>query len=447
MSTVYATEGRLRIDFTFKSVRIIEPLHMADNRDNRRLASAISRRLDASITAGVFNRAHYLEFFPRGKNAARLFGTPPTTGAAAEDDRIPTLGEFAEAWLQECRARVSRTTWEGYASQLRNHVFGAAIAQRPIREIHDGEINLFKGAMRDRGHSADLINKVLSRLRGIFKTAASRRIASEPLLETNPMPLIGNLRAHNPKPDPFSFDEVLRILDAARDWERGFLTLLFGTGMRPNEALALRWCDIDFTRRSIMVRRNRTRYGEGPVKTRRSEREVDMVPSVAIELGKQRERSGLIRGRDGLVFPADRGHSGEVVRAEFMRRHPKTGEPIKVREHRQKIKIPAGRRTAGRETAVSLGNFLRRNWKRVLASAGVRERPLYQCRHTFAVLLIEQGENVRYIAEQMGHANLQPLTERYAGWSRKPQRLLTEGIDQVLRGSGVQHKLFRGGEE
>jgi len=42
-------------------------------------------------------------------------------------------------------------------------------------------------------------------------------------------------------------------------------------------------------------------------------------------------------------------------------------------------------------------------WFRLLRFVRLRERPLYQCRHIFATLLLSEGLNPLYVAHQMGH--------------------------------------------
>lgn len=436
MSSVYADYGRLRVGFMFNGRYRSEPLHLDDNRANRRAAEDLARRLQAFIIAGSFGPEAYTALFPNGKNCSRLFGiaSSPTHSIT----QVPTLAEFAEIWLHERRAHIARSTWAGYASQIRSHLIPAAIAKLPINCIDDGHVHVFVAELCDRGIDAGLVNKVICRLRGIFKTATARRIGKEPLVEVDPMPRVGNLRTDTPEADPFSAEEVRALLDATQGWERTLLFVLLYTGLRPNEALALRWSDIDLKRRHILVRRGLSRRVEGHLKTRSSKRTVDIAPDLAVELSRQRQRTGFAGDGEGLVFPGDQGFSGEVVRMSFTRRHPKTGEAVQVREHRQAM----NRAPSGRSTSIDLNNFRRRNWKRILRAAGVRPRNIYQCRHTFAVLMIERGESPLYVADQLGHVDLTMVNKTYARWSRKPQPLLPGGLSETLVTQGVLKKLI-----
>jgi integrase len=46
----------------------------------------------------------------------------------------------------------------------------------------------------------------------------------------------------------------------------------------------------------------------------------------------------------------------------------------------------------------------------------VRHREFYQCRHSFATMLLSAGADWRYIADQMGHSDLTMLQKHYWKW-------------------------------
>ena len=56
---------------------------------------------------------------------------------------------------------------------------------------------------------------------------------------------------------------------------------------------------------------------------------------------------------------------------------------------------------------------MRRVWARALRKAGVRFRPMYQTRHTFASLMLAAGEPPGWIAAQLGQS-LETFFRRYA---------------------------------
>ena len=57
-------------------------------------------------------------------------------------------------------------------------------------------------------------------------------------------------------------------------------------------------------------------------------------------------------------------------------------------------------------------NFRRRVWLRLLTKAGFRHMQMKDLRHTFASLLIQQGESLAYVKEQMGHHSIQVTVDK-----------------------------------
>src|SRR5262249_42285519 len=208
------------------------------------------------------------------------------------------------------------------------------------------------------------VNMLIARLRTIFATACDRG-----LIDANPMRRVKNLRESKPEVDPFDMAETLQLIEAAQGWERPFLSCLLFAGLRPNEAFALSWDHIDFEHGLIRVRRNLTHgHGLGLPKTPGSERDVEMSLTVRTALNEQRARSRL---KGELVFPSAEG------------------------------------------TPFDLDNFRARNWPRVLKRAGVRARVLYQCRHSFARRLLEQGGTPQRVAAVLCRTTAQRALEVY----------------------------------
>ena len=52
-------------------------------------------------------------------------------------------------------------------------------------------------------------------------------------------------------------------------------------------------------------------------------------------------------------------------------------------------------------------------WEPVLKRLGVRYRPPYQMRHTFATLAISVGENINWVARMLGHKSPVVTLEKY----------------------------------
>ena len=57
-----------------------------------------------------------------------------------------------------------------------------------------------------------------------------------------------------------------------------------------------------------------------------------------------------------------------------------------------------------------------RMWKRILLRAGVRYRYPYQMRHTYASMMLQAGESVMWVAQQMGHTDWTFTARTYSRW-------------------------------
>ena len=56
---------------------------------------------------------------------------------------------------------------------------------------------------------------------------------------------------------------------------------------------------------------------------------------------------------------------------------------------------------------------VRKVFARLLTKAGLAQRNLHFLRHTFASLLIQQGESLAYVKEQMGHSSIDVTVDTY----------------------------------
>jgi integrase len=147
-----------------------------------------------------------------------------------------------------------------------------------------------------------------------------------------------------------------------------FLTAIM-TGMRRGELLALQRGDIDWHAGQIHVRRGLYKGRFITPKSRKGFREIDMAPTLAHTL--QGHLLQVSDSPDALAFPAKRG---------------KPFDP---------------------------DNLVKRKFQPTLVRAGLRQVRFHDLRHTYASLLINNGENIKYISEQMGHASVQITLDRY----------------------------------
>jgi integrase len=215
-----------------------------------------------------------------------------------------TFEEASAEWLRYIREDRGRrgSTVRDYERVLRNlllPVFGTV----PIDAITARDIDRFRAALvAERRLAARTINRYLAQLHSIFRRAqrvyglAGNTAAGA---ERQPMRRSGEF-------DVLTVDEIGALVRAARsELDAGiFLTAAFA-GLRLGELRGLRWCDVEFSKRLIHVRRSFVMGEAGLPKSGRV-RSVPMVDDVAdaLTLLSRRER---FTGDDDHVFAGPLG--------------------------------------------------------------------------------------------------------------------------------------------
>jgi integrase len=178
--------------------------------------------------------------------------------------------------------------------------------------------------------------------------------------------------------------------------------LMLDTGLRPGEALALKWKDLDgdtlHLQRTLVREPNGSyRVVEQRAKTKASLRAVTVSHSALEVLKEHRQRQAqqiLAHGpnyeRNDFIFAASRG--------EFL-------DPNNVRN-----RFKAALRRAG-------------------LPANVR---LYDTRHSHATALLNEGVNLAWVSARLGHSSTQVTEAVYAKVMPEARRQMAETMEQIL---------------
>ena len=145
--------------------------------------------------------------------------------------------------------------------------------------------------------------------------------------------------------------------------------------MRRGELLGLQWGDIDFAGQFIEVRRAVVRRQLTSTKTHKIRR-VDMSPQLAVALRRLKDTRSLEASLKGTAMSV----------WVFL--------------------TPHGNRMTT--------EVLQKAFYTCLDAAELRHVRFHDCRHTFASLLIQQGANVKYIQQQLGHGSISITLDIYS---------------------------------
>ncbi|MGL2347605.1 tyrosine-type recombinase/integrase [Helicobacter pylori] len=175
--------------------------------------------------------------------------------------------------------------------------------------------------------------------------------------------------------EPFNLEEVKTLIENAQSLRlKAFLTVAFLTGLRTGEQLALMWEDIDFNEKKIVINKSLNELGQITTpKNKPSVREVDLLEPV------------------------------EKILKELQASEP---------ESKKFVFISMPKRST----------MFQRAFRNLLKALNLKERKLYTTRHTFASLMLSQGEEPMWVSKTLGHKDLNTTYKTYSHYVPKQEK-------------------------
>ena len=68
-------------------------------------------------------------------------------------------------------------------------------------------------------------------------------------------------------------------------------------------------------------------------------------------------------------------------------------------------------------------------WRPLQARADLRYRSPHQARHSFATLLLQQGDSLDYVKTQLGHSSIRVTADTYVHWLPGSNRAAVDRLD------------------
>lgn len=275
-----------------------------------------------------------------------------------------TLDDYvANTWLRTHAVTLAPSTVRGYAALYDCHI-SPFLGTMRLGELTPDVLAHWQAERIADGAGRSSVLKALTVLGAMLQLAVeSERIARNPvrLVRRAKQPAREEVRPLAPQTV-----EAMRAASGLRD--ATLISVLAYAGLRPGEALALRWRDLG--ERTLTVFASKT--------GRR--RSVRLLAPLSDDLTRWRAAVGGSAG-SALVFP---GRDGEAWSEAAYKDWTRKAARGKRDRH--------GRRTGG------AGPF-----GRAAIAAGVPESTPYTLRHSFCSLLLHEGRSVIYVARQMGH--------------------------------------------
>ena len=345
----------------------------------------ISRRKD-----GLY-MARYTVHTPTGPKRKTLYGktrrevdekltkakVDRDTGFVFDADNL-TLGNYLDRWINDSvRDTVRQRTWERYEQIVRVHI-KPALGRVKLKNITPTHARALYREKLDTGLAPRTVNYVHTTLSKALKDAVA-----DGLITRNPASSVKAPRPKKKEIRPLSSEQAKAFLETVRGdrFEAAFVVALH-CGLREGEILGLKWSDVDLDAGILQVRRTLSEALAGQLfeppkngKGRSVKLTARAVEALRNHLTRQIEEIESLgdRYRDqGLVFPS------------------RVGTPMNAK------------------------NLTARSFKPLLKKAGLPDIRFHDLRHTFATLMLQNGEHPKVVQEMLGHATIAITMDTYS---------------------------------
>ena len=382
MATISACNGKLLFDFRYLGVRVKEYTPVPETSENRRKLKSILDRIEAEILLGTFV---YAKYFPNSRRLEKIKALE--NHRACSTSEMPTFGEFAEVWFSEKKPEW-RTSYSVNIRQTLDKYLLSEFGGKQLSAISKADILAFRSelaelnGLKGKKLSPSRINHIMTPLRQVLAEASERYDFRSPYRNIKP------LRVPRSEVEPFTLEEVARILTHVRPDFRAYYTVRFFAGLRTAEIDGLTWDAVDLGRRLILVKQALVSGEIVPTKTSGSFRMVQMSGPVYQALLEHRE---VMQGQNYVFCNS-------------------LGKPLRHNDVTKKV------------------------WYPLLALLGLKKRNPYQSRHTAATLWLAAGESPEWIARQMGHSTTEMLFRIYSRYVPNLTKNDGSAIEELLRG-------------
>lgn len=314
-------------------------------------------------------------------------------GAFCSAYKMPQFSNVARSWLEYKKPNLRESTYIQYQGHVDNHLnpfFGKA----KISRIDFDSIEKYIFCSHKTGTNPATLNKTLITLGSILKYAVKKKyINANPIHEVEKQKAVSSVTGKINFLTPDEINSLFENTDAPKFKTLFMMAVL--TGMRQGELLGLKWDDIDFGANQAHVKRT-FNYGKfHEPKTPASYRSIDLSPALMHELKKWK----MARPPNvlDLVFPSENGK------------------------------------------AIDYHNMVKRYFHPALRKARVKRVRFHDLRHTYATLLIDQGEHPKYIQSQMGHSSIKVTLDTYGHLMKDINTEAPRRLDEKIFGPKWRH--------
>ena len=295
-----------------------------------------------------------------------------------------TFQNLYEIYMEDMAARLKQSTLLTKKTVLQTHIL-PFFGNKPINEIKASDVRRWQAKLMNspNNYSQTYLKKINTELNSIINYA--KRFYD---LNTNPCGKAGTIgKAKAEEMDYWTYDEYITFREGIKDKPLSYICfeVLYWTGMREGELLALSPADIDLDNKIISINRTYQRIEGKDVftspKTRKSKRKIPIPDFLCQEL------SGYIQSRymldaDERLFPVTKSYlSHEMIRG--------------------------------------------------CKNTGVKKIRIHDIRHSHASLLINQGCDALILADRLGHEKVSTTLNTYSHLFPHKQQELVHSLESL----------------
>lgn len=302
--------------------------------------------------------------------------------------QIPTFGEVANQWLEARSSSVRSSTLAQYTGHIENHL-NPFFGNVKCSEVDLDLVERFVSHKTNESMFPNTLQKVITTLGGIMRYASHPKRNYAPY---DPTIHIENKPKKIKREAEMATQEEIAAIVNQMDQEKDrliVLTMAIG-GMREGEVFGLQWGDIQWKDAQVYVRRTFTHRRFYEPKTAKSRRVIDVPDELLHEL--KRWKLACPNSELDLVFPTRRG------------------------------------------TPIIATNWLKRNWHPARRRAGVRSLTPHSLRHFSGSFLLDQGEDMGYVQDHLGHSDIGMTMNVYRHKIKKQNREAAEKLGRAFFG-------------
>lgn len=334
------------------------------------------------------------------RQAIQVLAEIASGGFAEADANKITVEQYLTRWLESVNQTMRPASARRYSDLMRLHVMP-----------YIGRVRLGKLTALDvqtlyarRKAEAGLSSTTLSNIHVVLHRALKQAVRWK-LLTYNVTEQVDPPRKLIPACKTWTQEQAAAFLGVADqdEWAALWRLALF-TGMRRGELLALRWEEVDLTRKVLSVTSTLSRgrggvYEFGQPKSAAGRRSIAISDSVVKSLQKHKARQAETRLRVGALYT----DMGMVFATQ-------EGKPVHP-------------------------NSLALRFNRLIAQAKVPKIRFHDLRHTAATLMLANNVHPKIVQERLGHSDISMTLNRYSHVTMDMQRQAADVLDAAMGGA------------